>query len=414
MCATGIVLPRGSHRLQLAICDLLCRCGIGPRSKRGCEPAVITNGWLLPAKLDKLAAAGLKTVYISIDSANIAEHEANRGLKGLGQRIRAATARMPDLGITPLAQVTMSRLISDYRTLVPALRDLGFKSVTFSYPQRAALGSTTLAWSSDSKLVAYSDSELADTFDAANALRGEIAVNNPRASMEDMKRHLRHEDETFVCYGGFKSFYMDWNYDVWRCDAWHKPMCSVWDFADAPLIRDGCTACISDCYRDSSVMLHFAVAISDALDQLRGGRVLKALHTLADRRNLASLGAIVDNAAITSHLSDGRRAAPAVQHARGNGASERAVAVPGRAVCHEHEKRQGKRDDQSHAQRVVAHGDAYAPAYGEADPHRADHFKERSERTRVGHGDGGQYPDRPADGHRHRQPVRQHRDNPAG
>jgi MoaA/NifB/PqqE/SkfB family radical SAM enzyme len=36
---------------------------------KGMGPAVITNGWLLPAKLDDLAAAGLKTVYISIDAA---------------------------------------------------------------------------------------------------------------------------------------------------------------------------------------------------------------------------------------------------------------------------------------------------------------------------------------------------------
>lgn len=29
----------------------------------GMGPAVITNGWLLPAQLDELAAAGLRTVY---------------------------------------------------------------------------------------------------------------------------------------------------------------------------------------------------------------------------------------------------------------------------------------------------------------------------------------------------------------
>jgi MoaA/NifB/PqqE/SkfB family radical SAM enzyme len=386
---------------------------------RGMVPALITNGWLLSAKLDKLAAAGLKTVYISIDSADIATHEANRGLKGLGGRIRAATARMPELGMMPLAQVTMSKLISDYHTLVPALRDLGFTSVTFSYPQRAALGSSSLAWSNESKLVAYSDSELADTFDAASALRSEFPVNNPRASMEDMKRHVRGEEETFVCYGGFKSFYMDWNYDVWRCDAWARPMCSVWDFADTPLIRDGCTACIADCYRDSSVMLHFAVALSDALDQLRGGQVLKALQTLANRRNLVSLGAIMDNAAIQSHMAHGQKvkaqppAQASVRTSRTAEISERAVAMPRGNVGREQDERQGERDDQSHAQRVVANGNSYAPADGEADTHRANHFEKRPDRARISHRDGSQHPDRPADGHRHRQPVGQIGDQPA-
>jgi hypothetical protein len=226
---------------------------------------------------------------------------------------------MAELGMLPLAQVTMSKLIRDYDALVPVLRDLGFVAVAFSYPQKAPLGSTTLAWSSESKLVDFSNPELIEAFDAVNRLHGRFPVTNPKASVNDMKRHLRGETEQFVCYGGFKSFYMDWNYDVWRCDAWSKPMCSVWDFADMSLIRDGCTACIADCYRDSSVMLHFAVSLSDALDQVRGGHILAALKTLASRSNFTSLGAIVDNAAILSCLAQsdkGRRTSSGTSHVK--------------------------------------------------------------------------------------------------
>lgn len=270
---------------------------------RGMAPAVITNGWLLPLLLDKLAGAGLKTVYVSIDAAAISDHEANRGLQGVCERIRTATCRMPELGMTAIAQVTMSKLIGDYRALVPLLRDLGLRAVAFSYPQRARLGSSSLAWSASSKLVNFSDLELSKAFDAVDDMRGEFPVNNPRASVADMKRHLRGEPERFVCYGGYKSFYMDWNFDVWRCDAWQKPMCSVWEFADAPLVRDGCTACIADCYRDSSVMLHFTVSLGDAIDRLGEGRVLGALKALGDTRNFTSLGAVIENAGILSRLA---------------------------------------------------------------------------------------------------------------
>ena len=114
---------------------------------------------------------------------------------------------------------------------------------------------------------------------------------NSRASVADMKRHLRREPERFVCYGGYKSFYLDWNFDLWRCDAWDKRLCSIWEFAETPLVRDGCTACMADCYRDSSVMLHFAVSLGDAIDRLGEGRVRAALRTLADGRNLTSLAA---------------------------------------------------------------------------------------------------------------------------
>lgn len=270
---------------------------------KGMVPAVITNGWLLPERLAQLAAAGLKTVYISIDATAMADHEANRGLKGVGGRIRSAIARMPSLGMTPIAQVTMNKLIVDYRALVPLLLDLGFQAVAFSYPQRARLGSSSLAWSADSRLMDFTDSELLSAFESIDDLRKVFRVNNPAAAVADMKRHLRGEPERFVCYGGYKSFYMDWNYDMWRCDSWEKRICSVWDFADVPLIRDGCTDCIADCYRDSSVMLHFAVSVGDVIDRLAEGDLLSALKALTDTRNVRSLGAVAANAQILARLA---------------------------------------------------------------------------------------------------------------
>ncbi|MBV8891535.1 MAG: radical SAM protein, partial [Acidobacteria bacterium] len=44
---------------------------------RNMAPAIITNGWLLPAKLNDLAGAGLRTIYISIDAPEMSRHEAN-------------------------------------------------------------------------------------------------------------------------------------------------------------------------------------------------------------------------------------------------------------------------------------------------------------------------------------------------
>jgi len=270
---------------------------------KGMGPALITNGWLLSSKLDELAAAGLKTIYVSIDAPLMADHEHNRGLQGLGQRIRGATSRMPSLGMTALAQVTMSKLISDYQALVALLQELGFQAVAFSYPQRTRLGSSSLAWSSDSEFRKFTDAELIRAFEAVDDLRQAFQVNNPSASIADMKRHLLGQPEQFVCYGGYKSFYMDWNFDMWRCDAWQERMCSVWDFANTPLVRDGCTACIADCYRDSSVMLHFAVSLGDAIECLSKGHVIAALKAMMDVRNLKSLGAVAGNAPILSRLA---------------------------------------------------------------------------------------------------------------
>ena len=101
----------------------------------GMRPALITNGWLLPQRLEALVAAGLGTLIVSIDSHSMAEHERNRGLPGLGERIRLGLIAAREHGLVRLACVTVNRLV-DYDQLPDLLRNLGFDAVTFSYPRR--------------------------------------------------------------------------------------------------------------------------------------------------------------------------------------------------------------------------------------------------------------------------------------
>ena len=119
-------------------------------------------------------------------SPKVADHEANRGLNGLSERIEQQLLECHELGMNPVAQVTISKLIRDYRALVPFLQDLGFEAIAFSYPQGVRLGSSSLAWSADSELVRFTDHELAKAFDQVDALREVVQVNNPHASLENL------------------------------------------------------------------------------------------------------------------------------------------------------------------------------------------------------------------------------------
>lgn len=258
----------------------------------GIHPTLVTNGWLLPGKLDALAATGITTLFISIDAADPAVHERNRGLRGVCERIRGANARAAEQGIMPIASVAMSRLVTDYAALAGFLRELGFAAVTFSYPRKAPLGSSSLVWSEDSELMDLSPAELLAAFDAVDEVRRIIPVQNPRASIADVRNRLRGQAERFHCVAGYKYFYLDWNYDLWRCENWHEPLCPVWEFEPGKVVRDACQACTTDCYRDASVMLHFAVALGDAFARLCEGQLGAAAAALADSRNATSLGAV--------------------------------------------------------------------------------------------------------------------------
>lgn len=256
----------------------------------GMRPVLITNGWLLPQKIEGLIAAGLGTLLVSIDSHSLADHERNRGLQGVGERVREGLAVAHRCGIATLASVTVNRLVQ-YDRLPELLRWLGFDGVTFSYPRLEPLGSSSMVYNPNSSLVSFQKKELVQALEAIKTLKKRFPVLNPTRSIEDIQRHVRGENEQFACVGGHKYFYLDWNLNIWRCEAWSKPLGSVFDFDRIPDCRDHCTACMMSCYRDSSVLMHAGVAIEDATNALAGGHLGQAASLLFRRNVLQSLAA---------------------------------------------------------------------------------------------------------------------------
>jgi MoaA/NifB/PqqE/SkfB family radical SAM enzyme len=261
-------------------------------SDLGMKVVLVTNAGLLkPEKIRILHEAGTSSFIISVDAASEELHENNRGLPGVCDKIRAANEVFKERGIHSTASVTASRLV-DYEKLQPFLTSLGFTSVTFSYPV-TELGSNFLGYSA-SELVNQSREELLADFDKMKAMKSGFQVVNPSASLDEMKRHVNGGEQKFPCLGGYRYFYLDWDLMVWRCHYWEKPMCHISEFDETKLVRDGCTKCMIDCYRDSSVMQHAAVSLHDSYQAFKSGRVADGFKALGRKGNLGSLGAVME------------------------------------------------------------------------------------------------------------------------
>ena len=262
-------------------------------AKRGLHPMICTNGGLWTEEnMCGLASDGLSSVIMSVDAHDAIKHEKNRGLPDVCKKIKRANEFFHSVGIQTTASVTASRLIDDYDKLPAFLEMLGFKSCTFSYPL-TSLASSYLSFS-NSSLVSYSKDELIGLFEKIKRMkrRSGFPVINPMESLNEMQRHLRGEREKFGCLAGHKYFYLDWNLDLYRCHFWEKPMCNIYEFDQSKLIRDGCTRCMIDCYRDPSVLQIMAVSASDAFHNLKKGKLLSAAKNIFDSRNLTSLKAV--------------------------------------------------------------------------------------------------------------------------
>jgi MoaA/NifB/PqqE/SkfB family radical SAM enzyme len=274
----------------------------------GVRPAVITNGWMLPAKIDSLVEAGLGTLLVSIDSDSLEEHERNRGLHGVGDRIRKGLAVARQNKIPTIASVTVNRLVH-YEALPPLLEDLGFDAVGFSCPRQVALGSSSMVYNPNSKLVDLNADEIVQALEAIKLLKKKFPVHNPTAMLDDIERHVRGEPEKFSCVGGYKYFYLDWNLNIWRCEAWSKPLGSVFDLDRIPDCRDHCNDCIMSCYKNASVLMHAGVAAEDARNALAAGRVSEAARLMFRRSVANSLGAIIEQGPHVFRLAKRRQRA---------------------------------------------------------------------------------------------------------
>jgi MoaA/NifB/PqqE/SkfB family radical SAM enzyme len=67
----------------------------------GMRVALVTNGFLLPSKIDAMADAGLRTLTVSMDSGNVTTHEKHRGLSGLAARNQRGLERASRYRIFP-------------------------------------------------------------------------------------------------------------------------------------------------------------------------------------------------------------------------------------------------------------------------------------------------------------------------
>ena len=264
----------------------------------GLQPMICSNGSLwTDENVHMYAELGLTSVIMSIDATNIELHEKNRGLKGVCEKIAKANKLFRELGVESVASVTASKLIDDYQKLPQFLVSLGFDRCTFSYPLsiKDPLESSYLSFS-DSGLVDYTTDELITVFEKLAALKKnpDVTIVNPLESFREMIHHLKKEPEVFPCLGGLKYFYLDWNLDLYRCHYWNKPMCKIYDFDSTKLIRDHCTKCMIDCYRDPSILQFIAVNMSDIYHGLKSFNMSSALKKTFDKRNVTSIVSVLE------------------------------------------------------------------------------------------------------------------------
>ncbi|MBV8704541.1 MAG: hypothetical protein JO118_12615, partial [Acetobacteraceae bacterium] len=123
---------------------------------------------------------------------------------------------------------------------------------------------------------------------------------------------------------GYKYFYLD----IWRYEAWHEKLGSVFDLGHIPDQRNPCTACVMGCYRSASTLMHSSIAASDALAAAARGDLAAAAATLFRRGVALSAWALVREAPQIRRLANRKaklRPVRAAREMRGTGMGRTAL-----------------------------------------------------------------------------------------
>ncbi|MGC8492667.1 MAG: radical SAM protein, partial [Syntrophobacteraceae bacterium] len=172
---------------------------VGYAAQSGIRPSIVTNGSRLwPRFVRDLAQSGLKSLFISIDSASRELHEKNRGLPGVCERIREAVGECKRRNIQVVASVTINKLLGSIPALFTFLCELGIETVDFSYPKRM-LHSSALSFSETSPLIDFSAGELGENLETIRSFKSRYKILNSRESIAEVLRFLRKEEQLYPC-----------------------------------------------------------------------------------------------------------------------------------------------------------------------------------------------------------------------
>jgi len=92
-------------------------------------------------------------------------------------------------------------------------------------------------------------------------------------------------------------------------------MGSVFELDHIPDHREPCNACMMACYRNASILMHGAIAATDAARALAAGQIGSAVSSLFRRSVAQSLWALVEETPQMRRLARRRKQIAATSHA---------------------------------------------------------------------------------------------------
>jgi MoaA/NifB/PqqE/SkfB family radical SAM enzyme len=254
-----------------------------------------TNGIMVTKVVAKrLKDADVRLVGISIDLDDGHGMGLTRKIQDLDRVVVNAREILEEAGIKTYAGVLLTKATLDISKLLDKVTRLGFRRVIFSYPQVVQESSYKASREMRDLVLDLGEVEktVADIKSAKK--QSQIAIHNPKVSLDELVRFYGGVPRKFKCHGGRKLFYLDWNLDLYRCFTLPKCYGNLLKLGCVPDNLEGelCDLCYQQAFRDHDPFYHAATTIEQARKLAGKGHLATSAKLLANEKTYASLGAV--------------------------------------------------------------------------------------------------------------------------
>jgi MoaA/NifB/PqqE/SkfB family radical SAM enzyme len=260
---------------------------------------VATNGLLMDDTVARgLSDAGVNIVGISVDVTGPDGRGVTRGLDVASTAIHAKRS-LDRYGVESYAGVVLGTHTRDVPGLMDLIRSWGFRKVIFSYPQTSMASSYRAAEDCEfTRITELDATHLVEGVEEGKRSHLSMSVFNTRENLAEFLRAQSGLPTSFECPAGLSQFYLDWDYDLYRCFNDGTRLGNLVELArEGVPLRFGpgrCAGCTQQAFLDYASFYHaFGVARAE-VDSLRRLDLRVALSLLGDARNRRALGSLFE------------------------------------------------------------------------------------------------------------------------
>jgi MoaA/NifB/PqqE/SkfB family radical SAM enzyme len=201
-------------------------------------------------RMDALKKAKVDYVAISIDHhTNKVEYE-SRKIPKLLDHISKAVKGLKKRGIKTLASVLISNFNhKSLRKLCEKCKEIGFDNIAINYPEFSESPVYTLGGDA----INLSKNEVIKALEEIKILKKDFKIVNPTVSLDNIITYLKGEKPPYMCLGGYRTLFVDWNFNVYPCMHLPNHMGDVLKLKKKDFKKIPCNQCNMSWYRDFSV-----------------------------------------------------------------------------------------------------------------------------------------------------------------